>query len=129
VALKGIGGSLASGDLLDELASGGPAPAAMRQALAEARRSLGPASTARQIFDLQLAPLMAALGVDLTIVRSGPAEVVAAFGRGTVRAGLLAAGGWGTDLRRLRERVGRDGRWRPRWWMGGNGTTARLVDS
>lgn len=128
MALKGIGGSLASGDLLDELADTEAGTSSLRQVLSAGRLRLGPASTARQIFDLQLAPLMQALGLELTILRSGPSEVVASVGRGTNRAATLAAAGWGADLRRLRNRVVRDGP-RARWWIGGNGPTARVMDA
>ena len=58
MALKGIGGSLASGDLLEELAEDTVRIAGVRRTLAGARRALGPASTARQVFDVQLQQLL-----------------------------------------------------------------------
>ena len=129
MALRSIAGSLAAGDLLEALGadtSGTTVP--IRRALGDARRALGPASTARQVFDLQLQPLLHALALDASIARSDPGEVVATFGRGGETLGVLSAGGWGNDLRRLRDRVARDGPHGLRWWLGGNGTTARLMD-
>ena len=128
MALTGIGGSLASGDLLDELAKGTNGDHQLRGALMRARQMLGPASGARQVFDLQLQPLLQALGLDLAIVRSDPAEVVATFGRGGRYVGVVSAGGWNSDLRRLRDRAAHDGPNRMRWWIGGNGAYARVMD-
>ena len=66
MALKGIAGSLAAGDLLEALAGSSPADTgALRKALADARRTLGPASGARQVFDVQLGPLMRTLDLDV----------------------------------------------------------------
>ena len=128
MALKGIAGSLAAGDLLEALAGSSRADVgALRKALAEGRRTLGPASGARQVFDLQLGPLLRALGLDVEIVRSDPAEVVGFAGSGADKVVTLAAGGWGSDLRRLRRRDVRGGG-RRRWWIGCNGVTLRLMD-
>jgi hypothetical protein len=123
-----MSGSLASGDLLEQLATVSEGTSGLRKTLGESRRALGPTSTARQVFDLQLQPLLQALGLDVAIVRGDSAEVVATFGRGGRSAGVLSAGGWGTDLRRLRDRVARDDQRRQRWWIGGNGASARLMD-
>jgi hypothetical protein len=130
VALKGIAGSLTSGDLLDALPVTTTGAAPLRKALSDARRFLGPASSARQVFDIQLIPLMRSLGLDiLDIVRSDPDEVIAILGRGSLRAATLAAGSWGSDLRRLRARGARTRASPARWWIGGNGTTVRVMDA
>lgn len=129
MALKSIGGSLASVELLEELGTFDARIAPLRRTLAEARRALGPASTARQIFDHQLGPILNVLGLDVQILRGDSTEVVAAAGRGSTAAAVAAAGGWGADLHRLRRRTRRDAPVRARWWIGSNGTTARLVDA
>ena len=129
MALKSIAGSLAAGDLLEELAHTCQSAGALRGTLIAARLALGPASTARQIFDLQLQPLLNALALDVTVVRSDAAEVLASFGRGGTDVGLLSVAAWGGDLRRLRDRAAHcGGPRRARWWLGGNGASARLMD-
>ena len=127
MALKAIAGSLASGDLLDELAVAVPRTGSLRKALADARRALGPASTARQIFDLQLVPLMRTLGLGVESIGGDHETVIAIAGRGG-HAAMLAAGGWGSDLRRLRGRTGHQAGSAARWWIGGNGASVRVVD-
>ena len=129
MALKSIGGSLASGDLLTALGSEPAGTTALRRILADARRSLGPASSARQIFDVQLVPLLRTLGLEAEIVRSDPDEVIAAIGRGSRPAALLGASGWGSDLRRLRTRAAGLHLTSARWWIGGNGATVRVMDA
>jgi methylase of polypeptide subunit release factors len=128
VALKSIAGSLASGDLLEQLAVHDGGTTALRRALADARRTLGPASSARQIFDLQLQPLLRTLRLDATVVRSDPLELVACVSREGTTFAVLSAGAWGGDLRRLRDRAARGGPHGARWWIGGNGAVARLMD-
>ena len=67
MALKGISGSLASLDLLEALACPEPSrggEARLRTVLAEARRTLGPASSARQIADVLVFPLARELGLE-----------------------------------------------------------------
>lgn len=129
MALKSIAGSLASADLLDDLGGIDPRTAPLRKALADARRLLGPASTARQIFDLQLVPLLGALELDVEIIRSDPAEVTAALRRGPGLAAILAAGTWGSDLRRLRGATSRSSVRSAPWWIGGNGASVRILDA
>jgi hypothetical protein len=128
VALRAIAGSLVSGELLDALAASDRGASSLRRALDAARRVLGPASTARQIFDLQLVPVLRALELEARVVRSDAVEVMATAGRGTRVTAHLAAGSWGSDLRRLRTRSGRHAESPARWWIGGNGVTIRVVD-
>ena len=129
MALKSVAGSLASGELLEQLATDTGGIAALRGALANARRALGPASTAREVFDLQLQPLLQSLDFQVTISRSDPAEVIGTINRGGATLAFVAAGGWGADLRRLRGRAARESHSGARWWIGGNGATLRLMDA
>lgn len=129
MALSGISGSLASADLLAVLNAGSVPIRRLRGVLARARQALGPASSARAVFDLQMRPLVELCGLEVTVVTASSNVVI-----GTVSplrpaaSAVIAAGGWGSDLRRLRDRSTREVTG-PRWWIGGNGLELRLMDA
>ena len=115
-------------ELIGSLAASADGPGHNRAILAQARRALGPASAARHVFDALVAPLLADAGLELAIVRDEPGCIAAQFGpRGGPSVGTAAAGVWGADLRRLRERSTRAIATR-RWWIGVNGVTLRVMD-
>ena len=123
MALKGISGALASYDLLEAVASRGAGAGSLRSVLREAREALGPASGARQIVDVLVIPLLAALGVTAAVERDdGESLALSVAVRGRAAASL-SAGGWNYDLRRLRR-----GAATHRWWIGTNGATLRVMD-
>ena len=129
MVLRSISGSLASVDLLATSGDSGIATGPLRTVLARARLGLGPASAARTVLDLQLLPLLREAGLDATILRDEAGASIAAFGPSDgPAAGVLSAGAWGADLRRLRDRAAKvapEGR----WWLGGNGVTLRVMDA
>ena len=128
MALKGISGSLASLDLLGELGGEDAGTGRLRTILAAARHSLGPASSARQVVDLLVVPLLCELGMEAVVLHDGSEAVrLSASIHGRVLASL-STGGWNADLRRLRETTARSGHAGYRWWMGANGATLRLMD-
>jgi len=138
VALKGISGSLASLDLLEALSGpdGRPRqalaveddPGPIRTILGQARRVLGPASTARQIVDVLVLPLLRALDLDATVLEDSRESLsLSTSARGRVLASL-SAGGWNADLRRLRQTTASAAANGLRWWIGANGATLRIMD-
>ena len=128
MALKGISGSLASLDLLEALSEQGDGPGTLPTVLREARRALGPASTARQVVDVLVVPLLRELGVDTAVLQDGRESLTLSLSsQGRVLASL-SAGGWNADLRRLREATARTGPAGQRWWIGANGATLRVMD-
>jgi len=128
MALKGISGTLASADLLENLGERPEAIARARTLIARASLTLGPARSARHVFDLLLAPLLKEAGLQTTILQTDETIAVAVFGvEGGGPSGIAAACRWGEDLRRIRERTARQGP--VRWWIGCNGVTLRILDS
>ena len=128
MALKGISGSLASLDLLEALSEQQNDPGPLRTVLREARRGLGPASTARQVVDVLVVPLLRELGVDAAVVQDGRESLSLSLSiHGRVLA-ALTAGGWNADLRRLRQSTAEIGTAGRRWWIGANGSTLRIMD-
>jgi Eco57I restriction-modification methylase len=129
VAVKGISGSLASMELLEALASDRVPPRGLRRVLGDARRRLGPASPPRQVFDVLVDPLLRELGLAPLSVRAAPDLFSIAVSSGRRIVASLAIGGWNTDLRRLRHASARltPGP-APRWWIGVNGRTIRIMD-
>jgi Eco57I restriction-modification methylase len=128
MAVKAFSGSLVSRDLLEGLGERGIAgTSALRAALGFAAGRLGPASGARQIFDLLAAPVVVQCGGAIAIVESMPAAVSAIVTADGRPAATLATTGWNGDLRRLRHATA--GRLGPRWWIGTNGLTIRILDA
>ena len=120
-------GSLASLDLIDALGRQAPSGGVLRGVLAAALTRLGPASGARQVYDLLLEPLLAAVGTTVSIVQSSAALVACAV-PGTGAVSLTGVtGAWNGDLRQLRYATARH---HPaaRWWIGTNGITIRILD-
>ncbi len=128
MALKGITGSLVSPALLQEKATQSPVSADLRRTIASAMASLGPASSARHVFDRLAAPLLAHFQLDWSTTADSTAGIVAMVPHGRPQA-IVAAGGWNADLRELREASGRACRTPARWWIGTNGATLRLLDA
>jgi len=130
MALKGISGALASADLLEEIAQRPLPTARLRSALAGARRMLGPASSARHVFDALVVPVLAALDLDPCVVSDAAALIVLSIRARGREVASASIGGWNADLRRLRESSVR-GRAiaAARWWLGFNGPALRLLDA
>ena len=124
MALKGIFGSLASVELLEALAcSDARHTAGVRSALTEARRALGPASTARQIADVLVLPLMRELGMEAAVEADDGGSLRLRVSAGGCILAAVAVGDWNADFRRLRRSSTPH-----RWWVGVNGATLRLLD-
>ncbi len=128
--MNAFSGTLVSLDVLPRLMIRDPVRTAhLSRVLREGLERLGPASGARGIYDLLAQPLVAALGFDLRLDRDAGTDVVATLITGQHAAAILAIGGWGADLARLRtasvtlSAVGRH-----RWWIGLNGPRLRIVD-
>jgi hypothetical protein len=97
--------------------------------LVGARRALGPASPSRQIFDLLVHPLLRELRLEPLLVRDDPGSLIVSVCAGATPIASLAVGGWNADLRRLRHTTARVSCvTTPRWWIGINGRTIRIMD-
>lgn len=131
MAIKGIAGSLAASDVIEAIASSVQAGDRLRSHLDEARRRLGPACGARQIFDMLVIPLVREVALEAEIILDGTACVAGMLVGAAAHVPLatIAVCGWGGDLRRLREATGRLPSAAPRWWIGCNGVTLRILDA
>ena len=127
MALRGVSGSLVSTALLEEDAPRTGAPAELRRIVASVRR-LGPASSARSVFDVFVAPLLRHCGLKWSIAVDSAHVVVAVVGGRRCRA-LIATAGWDADLHELRRRTSGAGDPACRWWIGANGGTLRILDA
>jgi hypothetical protein len=127
MAMRAFSGSLASLDVLHALGAETSATGRLRQVVVSAQARLGPASGARQVFDLLAAPLGAACGAAAEIIESTAAAVTAVVPAQGPPVLVLAAAGWNGDLRRLRRATPRRTAG-TRWWVGTNGVTLRIVD-
>lgn len=132
MALRAFSGSLVSLDLLEadagDTASRSRQSEGLRGVLRAAAERLGPASGARQVFDLLAAPMLTQAGGRITILESASAAVAAVVSTPAgAPAATIAATGWNGDLRRLRHATAH--RQRSRWWIGTNGATIRVLDA
>jgi hypothetical protein len=128
VALKGISGSLVSAAVL-ETASAPEAPAGeLRRVLRASAGAVGPASSARHVFDMLLLPAVRALGIHGALTLDTAAALAIAVDAPAMRIAIAAAGGWNADLSRLRQLTCQRVSGLPRWWIGTNGVTLRVVD-
>ncbi len=93
--------------------------------LAEARRALGPTSTARQVVDVLVLPLTRELGLEPAVLRDEGESLSLSISAGGWVLALISAGGWNADLGRLRQATARVAH---RWWIGANGATLRVMD-
>ena len=125
--MKAFSGSLASLDLIEALGRGLPPSGTLRGTLASAVARLGPASGARQVFDLLAAPVLAQPGCTTSILESTASAVTATVEAGGFPVLTLAASGWNGDLRQLRHATARRNP-SARWWIGTNGVTIRILD-
>lgn len=128
MALKGVSGSLVSLAILEERAAPTGVSAGLRRLLTSAVRALGPASSARHVFDALTAPLLRHFAIDWSIASDSTSGIVAVAGRHSPPA-VVAAGGWNTDLRELRRLSARVCARPNRWWIGVNGVTLRALDA
>jgi len=127
--VRAFSGSLVSLDLLEALGRTGAAgTGALRGVIASALTRLGPASSARQVFDLLAAPLLAHAGGSLVAGESTTGAVTASLTAGGRTVASVAAAGWDGDLRRLRHATATRGP-APRWWIGTNGRILRFLDA
>ena len=129
MAVRAFSGSLVSLDLLEALGrTGGAGTGALRGVIASALARLGPASSARQVFDLLAAPMLAEAGGALVARESTIGAVTASLVADGRPVATVAAAGWDGDLRRLRHATADRGA-APRWWIGTNGRVVRLLDA
>jgi len=129
MAVNAISGSLVSLDLLEAIGRSGVAgTGAMRGVITSAMARLGPASSARQVFDLLAAPALEHGGGAIAIVESTASAVTATIAAGGRPVATLAATGWNGDLRRLRHATAH-AHAAPRWWIGTNGAVIRVLDA
>jgi hypothetical protein len=128
VALKGVSGSLVSAAVLEERSERTSVSTDLRRTLIEARRCLGPASSARKVFDVLVSPLLRLFRLDWSIGSDSAAVFVAVLNHASTGA-IVAAGGWNADLRELRRLSARDVGSVCRWWIGTNGATLRVLEA
>lgn len=128
MALKGISGSLVSAALLEEEAAHAGVPTDLRPVLLAAMRRLGPASSARLVFDALLAPVLQQAGLEWSRVSDSSTAMIVVLDQ-QPRAAVVAAGGWNADLRELRRLSMRACAVRCGWWIGTNGASLRIVDA
>jgi hypothetical protein len=129
VALRGISGSLLSLALLEEGARRKVGRSGFREVVVAATRTLGPASSARQVFDRLLSPLLRQAALTWSLVLDSSESVVAAIPGTGATAALACAAGWNGDLHHLRRTSARECHKDERWWIGSNGAMLRLLDA
>jgi hypothetical protein len=122
--VRAFTGKLLSLDVLDRLAGGASGGDAVRSSLERAWTRVGPASSARLVFDRLVLPLLATTGHAVSILSTSVDMAVALLHERVA----VAAGGWNSDLAKLRERSRRELPARVRWWLGFNGPTLLIVD-
>ena len=123
--MKAISGSLFSLDVLQELTADSSGSSSICAVVERALDAVGPASSARHLADRLGRPLARTLDLDDRVV-----EDEGDFVRlGGTRDAVMVVGGWGADLRRLRERSRAKMSPEMRWWIGINGRTLVLVDA
>jgi len=122
--VKAISGSLFAREVLGTMRTDTDRARAVCRLIGRALAAIGAASSPRQVLDCLALPLVHALGLDDAAIEDA-GEFVA------VRAatdGILIVGGWGADLRRLREHSRRTTAG-ARWWIGINGRQFLIVDA
>jgi hypothetical protein len=123
--MKALSGSLFSLDVMRELAVDRTGGAALCAVVERALRVLGPASSPRHVVDELARPLARAVDLDAGLVHDGGEFVTLRGARDTV----AVVGGWGADLRRLRDRSRNLLSPGTRWWIGLNGRYLVLIDA
>ena len=121
--MKAISGSLFSLDVLRDLPADRSRGHALCLLVGRALHAIGPASSPRQIVDYLARPLLEAVHLDTAFVDDA-GEYTAL--RASSDA-IAIVGGWGADLRRLRDRS-RHLTEGARWWIGLNGLHITVID-
>src|SRR5690349_19380572 len=99
--MNALSGSLLSLDVLADLTCDGRVKATaakIRTVLADAFRTIGPASGARVILNAQVMPLLRTLGLDLSLGRDSATELLGTAGTSRGPSAHVAVGSWGADL-------------------------------
>ena len=129
--MTGVSGALLSLDVLSTL----PADAnvrtiarRLRTALADALRTVGPASAARMVLGAQVLPIVRLLGLDVSIERDAASEVAGLLRKSDNAIARIAVGSWGGDLGRLTSIASRATSHDLRWTIVTNGALLRIVD-
>ncbi|HTM24150.1 MAG TPA: N-6 DNA methylase [Vicinamibacterales bacterium] len=128
MALRGVSGSLASAALLETLTTVAAAPR-LAAVLSGAVTRLGPASSARQVADFLVFPLLQQTDLAGELLDDASTGVSVLASADDTPVAIFAAAAWNADLRRLRQTAARaECAVRPRWWVGTNGAILRIVD-
>jgi hypothetical protein len=96
--------------------------------LVRAFQSIGPASGARTICDIEVLPVLRTLGLDVQLHGDSAADLVGTLGRSGRPAAGVAIGAWGSDLRRLDALLSRVTAPPTRWSVIFNGAVLRIGD-
>ena len=129
MALKGISGSLLSLALLEDGVRRRATRPGLRNVIAAAIQTLGPASSARHVFDRLLSPLMRHAGLTWSLVLDSSESVVATIPGTGAPPVVVCAAGWNGDLNDLRRASSRACHNGLRWWIGSNGAVLRVLDA
>ncbi len=123
--MKAISGSLLSLDVLAAHGGDGSRGRPLCVLVERALGALGPASSPRHVADHLARPFARAAGLDATPIADAPEFTAFRAASDAV----VVVGGWGADLRRLRERSRHVMTPDVRWWIGINGRSLVLVES
>lgn len=127
--MKSISGTLVTSDLLPALAHEPCAGDTLAPVIAASRRQLGPASSARQVFDKLFDPLLAAAALRPAVWSDMQEQISGAILCDDVPVAVFSVGAWDADLRRLRATLPRVASASSlRWWIGCNGAALRFAD-
>src|SRR2546423_5341578 len=128
--LSAFSGTLVSLDVLPHVTSRHDVHAPhLCRVLRDGLGHLGPASGARNVFDLLAHPVFSALGFDIRLTRDAGSEVIATLAANRHDAAVLVAAGWDSDLARVHAiTTTLSDLSRLRWWIGVNGPLLRIVD-
>jgi Eco57I restriction-modification methylase len=128
--MNAFSGTLVSLDVLPRVLSRPELrPSNLCRLVREGLGRLGPAASARGVYDLLGHQLFGALGFGFRLTHDAGAEVVATLVANQQDAAILAVTGWGGDLVRARAASATTLRSSHlRWWIGLNGPRLRIVD-
>jgi N-6 DNA Methylase len=128
--MNAFSGTLVSLDVLPRVVARQQVrPSHLCRLVREGLGRLGPAASARGVYDLLGHQLFGALGFGFRLAHDAGAEVVATLIANQQDAAILAVTGWGGDLVRARAASATILRGSHlRWWIGLNGPRLRIVD-